>query len=298
MPKESQLKQQISKFRKNSGIKIVLLAMMFFFCFLLFFFSFLSQSFAQSSTVAVVSASGKSCSDTGVTTWGNMQNFGTTQCNAMTNYDGTEKMFAGAAGGSLSGVNTVCVTDNRNSQSYRVRKMPDGKCWMIDNLKYDGENSYMDPASSSAYDRGVYCTNNNDGSSPFTGGKWPKSTTGCGYLYQWATATGGTSGGSVICPNNWTLPAEGVYGDLSSAMSNALGGNDLSYGGGLAFQATYSGYYYGSSFNLQSFYGYYWSSTEYSSSGAYDILFYYDGTLGTSNYGDTKSAYFAVRCYR
>lgn len=30
---------------------------------------------------------------------------------------------------------TKVLTDNRNGQNYRVRKMPDGRCWMIDNLK-------------------------------------------------------------------------------------------------------------------------------------------------------------------
>ncbi|MDR2338158.1 MAG: hypothetical protein LBE20_05875, partial [Deltaproteobacteria bacterium] len=240
----------------------------------------------------IASATGKSCSDNGVTNWGTMQSFGTTQCGEMTNYDGTEKMFAGTTGGSLGGVNTVCVKDSRNSQAYRVRRMPDGKCWMIDNLKY-AEGSYKDPASSSASDGGVYCTTNNNGSSPFDEGKWPKSTTGCGYLYAWATATGGTSGGSVICPNGWTLPADGMYGTLSSA----IGGNGLSYGGGLAFQAPYSGFYYSSSFGNQSVYGYYWSSTEYDTDYARLLSFNYTGPLNTSN-SSNKSIYLAVRCYR
>jgi uncharacterized protein (TIGR02145 family) len=213
-------------------------------------------------------------------------------------------MFTGTAGGSLSGVNTVCVKDSRNSQAYRVRKMPDGKCWMIDNLKY-AKGSYADPASSSSnYDGGVYCKSNNNGSSPFNGGKWPKSTTGCGYLYAWETATtgsgneyGGISGGSVICPSGWTLPANGVY----EALHTAIGGNGLSYGGGLAFQAPYSGYYLDSSFNLQSLNGYYWSSTKYSGGvisigGAYDMIFDYTGGLGTG-YGG-MAGYLAVRCYR
>lgn len=33
---------------------------------------------------------------------------------------------------------TKILTDTRNSQKYRVRRMPDGKCWMIDNLKLKG----------------------------------------------------------------------------------------------------------------------------------------------------------------
>lgn len=33
---------------------------------------------------------------------------------------------------------TLTLNDTRNNQDYRVRKMPDGKCWMIDNLKLSG----------------------------------------------------------------------------------------------------------------------------------------------------------------
>lgn len=33
---------------------------------------------------------------------------------------------------------TVVLKDTRNSQDYRVRRMPDGRCWMIDNMKLAG----------------------------------------------------------------------------------------------------------------------------------------------------------------
>ncbi|MDR2338488.1 MAG: hypothetical protein LBE20_07645 [Deltaproteobacteria bacterium] len=174
---------------------------------------------------------------------------------------------------------------------------------MIDNLRY-AQGACMDPASSSAEDGGTYCNSNNDGSSPFRGGKWPNSTTGCGYLYAWETATtgegdeyGGTSGGSVICPSGWTLPANGVYGTLSSDMISAMGGDGLKYGGGLAFQAPYSSIYSGVSFDSQSNYGTYWSSTEYSDDSAYYLSFNYTGSLATSR-SPLKSIYLAVRCYR
>jgi len=49
-----------------------------------------------------------------------MQTFTAGQCNAMTPGDVT------------------VLTDNRDGKLYRVRKMPDGKCWMLDNLAYTG----------------------------------------------------------------------------------------------------------------------------------------------------------------
>lgn len=50
-----------------------------------------------------------------------MQNFTQSNCNAMT---------VGQV---------VSLTDSRNKQTYRVKKMQDNKCWMVDNLKYAGE---------------------------------------------------------------------------------------------------------------------------------------------------------------
>jgi uncharacterized protein (TIGR02145 family) len=46
-----------------------------------------------------------------------MQSFTSAMCKAMDTYT------------------TQVLSDTRNSQDYRIRKMPDGNCWMIDNLK-------------------------------------------------------------------------------------------------------------------------------------------------------------------
>jgi uncharacterized protein (TIGR02145 family) len=35
---------------------------------------------------------------------------------------------------------TITLTDTRNNQEYRIRKLADGKCWMIDNLKLELKN--------------------------------------------------------------------------------------------------------------------------------------------------------------
>jgi uncharacterized protein (TIGR02145 family) len=71
----------------------------------------------------------------------------------------------------------------------------------------------------------------------------------------------------------------------------------LANGGGSAFQAPYSGGYYGSSFYDQGSGGYYWSSTPYTVSYAYSLYFNSNGNLSTSNYA-YRGYYLAVRCYR
>jgi hypothetical protein len=117
--------------------------------------------------------------------------------------------------------------DTRDSQLYYTKKMADGKCWMVDNLKYAGYGTrvnsgyltvngnsgnaatgnydvakYVDPVFVSATARD-YCTGT---------AKMPANTvTKCGYLYNWYAATYGTGLASItndvnvtgsICPNN------------------------------------------------------------------------------------------------
>jgi uncharacterized protein (TIGR02145 family) len=126
---------------------------------------------------------------------------------------------------------TMTLTDIRNGQDYRVRKMPDGKCWMIDNLKLELTNStILTPADSNVSAdivvtlassnlignftiTGYLRTDSNDNrigssnawrqvnpSDPTIEGTQscvarnfidPASTTGCGYLYNLYTATAG-----------------------------------------------------------------------------------------------------------
>jgi len=153
------------------------------------------------------------------------------------------------------------LTDTRNGQAYFVRKMPDGKCWMIDNLKLagnlvltpvdsdvlvntpvdlsvpttsgyltsDGLNSsatasvfkYVDPSST---DVCVYGFGVADG-----------SASGCGYLYNWYTATAGTGTSaatqdttSSICPAGWGLP---FYSATDSENDSAVLNGAMNGGG-------------------------------------------------------------------
>ena len=47
--------------------------------------------------------------------------------------------FTGTTCGSMSVGDIVSLTDERNGQTYRIKKMQDEKCWMVDNIKYKGE---------------------------------------------------------------------------------------------------------------------------------------------------------------
>lgn len=254
--------------------------------------------------------------------WGFMQDFTLAECGDMVDYGGTENMYVGEAGGSLVGVNTVKLTDKRNQQTYRVRKMQDGKCWMIDNLKiYNAtltpedsdiaSGSFVlpdmlntvgsmvndaarvdDPASSVASNGGVYCN-----TTVFD--DYSDTTTGCGYLYNWYTATAGkgTAGlvnatvADSICPKNWNLPTGGASGQFQS-LHNAV---SLAAGGGQSWQAPYAAHLYSGGFSTNTS-SYFWSSMAHASgaSSAYSLYF----SASTANPASTYAKYngFSVRC--
>ncbi len=162
---------------------------------------------------------------------------------AQVTYDDTNKgnmqNFTSATCDTLTRGQTQVWTDSRDGHKYRIKKMADDKCWMIDNLRY-AYSSWQQPAS------GQYMTNNGQ-TSPANDSNYsvwryynPGSSTdrcsdgskpGCyGYLYNWYTATGGTGVFSTpystnvngnICPNSsssyttnapankWQLPTGG-----------------------------------------------------------------------------------------
>lgn len=148
--------------------------------------------------------------------------------------------FTGTTCGSMSVGDIVSLTDERNGQTYRIKKMQDEKCWMVDNLKYAGEantdlanvdgtyglvynNEYgkyntvdgTDTQSTDNSDKAFY--NNPMSASYCYGDSIQSSYTKCGYLYNWyaatagtgtyATSTRGTNVSGSICPTGWRLPS-------------------------------------------------------------------------------------------
>lgn len=146
--------------------------------------------------------------------------------------------------GSLSVGDIVSLTDERNGQTYRIKKMQDEKCWMVDNMKYKGEGitisnigdgtegitlndtdgryNTVDGTNGAAisgigtnWDKAFY--NNPMSASYCYGTSIQSSYTKCGYLYNWyaatagtgtyATSTQGTNVSGSICPTGWRLPS-------------------------------------------------------------------------------------------
>jgi uncharacterized protein (TIGR02145 family) len=223
---------------------------------------------------------------------------------------------------------TVTVPDIRNGQNYDIRKLPDGNCWMISNLKYagggddtyndviptgDGTNGTIMLGSASSYTDAYYFTTNSTAD--------PASPSFYGYLYNWCAATGAnaadciaSSPGAVppeaatsICPNGWRLPTGGASGEFAY-LNGIMAGeetysdtNDPAHAANWLFAGPWrgvlsglnnSGYFLtsGSSANF-------WSSTVSSYSGVYRL--YIDSSTpgvypGTK--ANTRGLGHAVRC--
>jgi uncharacterized protein (TIGR02145 family) len=165
----------------------------------------------------------------------------------------------------------IVLRDSRDNRKYRVKKMPDGNVWMIDNLKY-ASGTYWDPSEQS------YCT-----SSGAVNTHNPGNTTACGYLYNWSTALTVSPSGWSLHPNSDTKSAYELNIKMLTVAENSNGNRNPVYStidyknfgeGATKLPAPWLGVYAGyssssGSFNRQAEWGLYWSSTEYNGSYAY-----------------------------
>ncbi|MDR3116357.1 MAG: hypothetical protein LBT91_00740, partial [Bifidobacteriaceae bacterium] len=188
----------------------------------------------------------------------------------------------------------IVLNDIRDNQKYRVKKMPDGNIWMIDNLKYSSE-TYMDPAEQ------TYCT-----SSGLVNTHNPGNTTACGYLYDWATALTVSPDGWSLHPNSGTKSAYELNNKMLAVATNSNSNRNPVYSttdnknfdeSRTSYPAPWLGVYsgaYNNGWGNQGAAGYYFSSTEQSSDNAYGLVFNSKELL-TQRTGNYKSSYFSVR---
>ncbi|MBR5621531.1 hypothetical protein IKW75_03585, partial [Candidatus Saccharibacteria bacterium] len=199
------------------------------------------------------------------------------------------------------------LTDSRDSKSYTVKKLADGKCWMTQNLRLVGTrwlsntdsnvpsaNYYQLPASST----NGWCINDTEACHN-TANVLDSGNASYGVYYSWRAATAGsgtysttTSASYSICPKGWRLPTGGSSGEFQALYNKYSSTSAMMSADGPAF--VLSGFRSGSSTHDQGSNGTYWSSTAYVSSGAY-VLFL-DSSNVYSAGGSLKYAGFTVRC--
>ena len=187
---------------------------------------------------------------------------------------------------------TVTLEDTRDGNSYRIRKLADGNCWMIDDLHLaDVEITSADSDISDATYT-VPATTPGTETSGSSDTVAQIHTNEEGYenslLYNWMAATAGTGTTSVssgnastsICPKGWKLPKGDTSDGSFYYLVNTGGYNtntkltETSSGTGPEF--LYAGYWDSGLYN-QGDLGYYWSRTANSSSNAYYLYFDIDG---------------------
>ena len=192
---------------------------------------------------------------------------------------------------------TKTLVDTRDNNTYTVSKLADGKCWMTQNLRIVGKTltptdsdvttNYTIPASSlsgfSAYDTSNAYVDNDGG------------------FYNWYTATAGTGIQALsthgqnttvsICSKGWRLPTGGNNGEFEVLYDNYYSSSALRSN---PINLTLSGNVAISSRGGQGSYGEYWSSTVYSSDGAYDLSLNASNAGFASYYDKTNG--FSVRC--
>ncbi|MBR3414857.1 InlB B-repeat-containing protein [Candidatus Saccharibacteria bacterium] len=207
---------------------------------------------------------------------------------------------------------STTLVDTRDGTEYVVKRLPDQKVWMVENLKLSNYNltSSDSNVSSSGFNMltsnvaqstGTWCTDWN--STCYNKISVYPRTDSNGNLYNWYTATAGTSGSSYdICPKGWRLPTGGSSGEFA-ALDKAWGGtgayrnNANTYS---TFTGAYTsgnnggftplpGYINGSLRSVGSS-GYWWSSTANGSGVAHYLNLY------SSNSNVDPDSYFYSNC--
>lgn len=203
---------------------------------------------------------------------------------------------------SLNSGQQIQLQDSRDQKMYWVGKLPDGNCWMTQNLDLDLSTSRtLTPSDTNISSNWTPRTSttttisgyNSDtgrsydaGNQAYEGSYNANDPTTAHYLvgnyYQWSAATAGYTGTSQstqsICPAGWTLPSQSQFQTL---INNGLSGSNLM---NAPYYLLRGGYLTYSSLTDAGSYGYYWASTPDGSRYAYGLGVGSGGALVSSSF--------------
>ena len=206
--------------------------------------------------------------------------------------------------------------DIRDGETYTVRKLADGNCWMVENLKYTlTANSTAIGVNHSTNGTFTFNTGANCGSNGAcimnSNTVMTEQVTGGGYYYSWYAATAGTGTASMasgdatgsICPKGWRLPANYTsdsnksYGSITEKYLGFhvnTSGNYVATMEAIPLQFLRAGFYNGGKFYNGSTAGFYWSSTASTAANAYYLSYATSSTYPQNS--DVKYNGLSVRC--
>ncbi len=211
---------------------------------------------------------------------------------------------------------TITLKDSRDSNSYTIVKLRDGKCWMQQNLRLgDTSTMLLKPSDTNIASNYILPAGTKSGSwniSDYTVQQIRLDDTDWNNYYSWCAATAGTCSESIadnvnvsssICPKGWHLPSNGS----ENATGTDVGKNSEFYKltDGLSdYDIISSPYLFGTYGYINSANGSpdlagvggggYWSRTSTSSSNAYALIFWDSHFRPTSN--RARYAGCSVRC--
>lgn len=194
----------------------------------------------------------------------------------------TQEDNDGSHHGDDSFIPTVTLVDDRTDgesgakHSYKIKKLADGRCWMVQNLALVGPftPSTNDSDVESNSDFTLTSSNTNEWCKSYDASCNDQSMvintgTTYGVLYNWYAATAGTGtyiptsddAKSSICPKGWRLPMEDDYGGEFNDLYTSYGSSVINMFSETGPNITLSGMRLGGNTNNQGDRGYYWSST-------------------------------------
>ncbi len=221
-----------------------------------------------------------------------------------------------AAGIDTLDISTFTLTDNRDSKNYRIRRLADDNCWMINNLSLElTKGEVLSPANTDIADNvvpdrdtqtelGVIWSSetNNPTTEEINTWRSYKSESGDYYYNYYAQSASSVSASDAsgkamhsICPKNWTTPAAATGNKSWRALliSSYSVTNETS-AMALPIGLTKNGAYRSETGRMD-YGGRYWTSNIRSDTTAYDLTFYGSYIAYASNYYD-KASGLSIRC--
>lgn len=213
------------------------------------------------------------------------------------------------------------LTDTRDGNEYDVRKLKDGKCWMLENLRLGGDEPItLKPEDSDVSSEWVlpagatsnFTNTNNDPMINVTFKDIPveDSTYGqeYGVYYNWCAAIASPAevcstmvnnldeAPDSVCPKGWRLPSRGRTTTVNEfqILYNAYNQDYATLTDTDGPELALSGSYSSNSQSQTGSYGYWWSSTSGRTSYAYILSF--SASRVTTNSAESKNVGRSVRC--
>ncbi|MCM1030291.1 MAG: SUMF1/EgtB/PvdO family nonheme iron enzyme [Oscillibacter sp.] len=210
---------------------------------------------------------------------------------------------------SVGGFEDGILTDPRDGQTYKIRKMPDGHWWMVENLRFGTCNA-------STF-RSYYKTSTvNQIASGYYGVCIAGTGAGTGHMYNWqaamnhpkaASGNSGNPSGNVngncpnqwqgICPEGWHLPSGGSTGEFQKLYTSLCNDKSKIYPGSETFEGVLEGYISQGYFTSIGSDVLYWSNMPSGSTYAY-TLYVTKSTVSPQHSKAAKWGGFAVRCVK